>query len=618
MADQKKRGWFIGFFVGLWALINFARLLVVNIIFIIIVVLVVIAMRSSAPSIEDHTALVLDPKGSIVEQYTADAAQRAFSSVVGGKVREVQLRDILRAIDAATHDAHIERIVIEPDNIEGAGLSTLREIGTALDRFKAAGKEIIAVSNGMSQGQYYLAAHANRILLHPGSEEGVLLVGFSAYRSYFKQALDWLGVDVHLFRVGEFKSFAEPYIRDDESPEAREADLFWMNDVWNDYLKDIAAQRHLDPAQLTAQIADFANVVKSNGGDMAKVALETKLVDELVTKDQADAALAAKGAAEDHSYRKVGFLEYSNVVERQMALDTRPEIGVIVAEGEILGGDQPPGTIGGDSTAQLVRQAREDSSIKAVVLRVNSPGGDAFASELIRREIELTKAAGKPVVVSMGDVAASGGYWISMNGDEIYAQPTTITGSIGIFGLFFTIPNTLAKIGVHTDGVGTTPLAGALDPRRPLDPKVGETIQALINKGYQDFIGNVAAARHKTKEDIDAIARGRVWSGDQALERGLVDKMGGLEEAAAAAAQRAKLGNDYRLHYIEKPISTWERFLLSLHDDDTATARFVHSILPEMPVGLLAQPEVRDQIRLLQSMQGKHFGVFSYCFCDLH
>jgi protease IV len=616
MADR-KHGWFVGFFVGLWALINFARRLVVNIIFIVIVVLFVLAARTSSPKIEEHTALVLDPKGAIVEQYTADAAQRAFGGVLGQKVREVQLRDILRAIDAATHDAHIERIVIQPDEMQSAGLSTLREIGAALDRFKASGKEVIAVSNGMTQGQYYLAAHANRILLHPSSEEGVLLTGFSAYRSYFKQALDWLGVDVHLFRVGEFKSFAEPYIRDDESPEARAADLFWMGDVWNEYLKDVAAQRHLDAAQLSAQIADYPTIVKANGGDMAKVALQTKLVDELATKDQADAALIAKGVAEDHSYRKVGFLEYSNVIERQMALDTRPQIGVVVAEGEILGGDQPPGTVGGDSTAQLVRQAREDASIKAVVLRVNSPGGDAFASELIRREIELTKAAGKPMIVSMGDVAASGGYWISMNGDEIYAQPTTITGSIGIFGLFFTIPNTLAKIGVHTDGVGTTPLAGALDPRRPLDPKVGETIQALIDKGYQDFIGHVAAARHKTKEEIDAIARGRVWSGAQARERGLVDKMGGLQEAAAAAAQRANLGTEYRLHYIEKPLSTWERFLLSFHDDDTALVRFARSVLPEMPASFLAQPEVRDQIKLLQSMQGKRVGVFSYCFCDL-
>ncbi len=614
MADN-KRGWFVGFFVGLWTLVNFARRLVFNIIFIIIVVAIVIAMRTSALKIDDHTALVLNPKGNIVEQYTADAAQRAFSGAFGDKVREVQLRDILRAIEAATGDAHIDRIVIEPDDITGVGISTLREIGAALDRFKAAGKEIIAVSNGMTQGQYYLAAHANRILLHPGSEEGVLLTGFGAYRMYFKQALDWLGVDVHLFRVGEFKSFAEPYIRNDQSPEAREADLYWMGGVWNDFLKDIATQRHLDAAQLTAQINDYANVIKSASGDMAKVALDMKLVDELATHDQAVAALIAKGAPEDHTFRQVGFQDYSNQLERQMALDTRPQVAVVVAEGEILGGDQPPGTVGGESTAKLIREARQDNSVKAVVLRVNSPGGDAFASELIRREVELTKAAHKPVIVSMGDVAASGGYWISMDGDQIYAEPTTITGSIGIFGLFFGIPNTLAKIGIHTDGVGTTPLAGALDPRRPLDPKVGETVQALIDKGYQDFIGHVAAARHKTKEEIDAIARGRVWSGQQALDRGLVDKIGGLEDAGAAAAQLASLGTNYRLRYIEKPLSAWERFALSFSND--TLAHFAKAVLPDMPLGLLDEPEVRDQIKLLQSMKGNRIGVFSYCFCEL-
>ena len=436
MADT-KRGWFISFFVGLWAFVNFTRRLVLNIIFVIIVIAIVIAMRTSTPTIQDHTALVLNPKGNIVEQYTADAAQRAFSDAFGDKTREVQLRDILHAIEAATGDAHIERIVIEPDEISGAGISTLREIGIALDRFKAAGKEIIAVSNGMTQGQYYLAAHANRILLHPGSEEGVLLTGFAAYRMYFKQALDWLGVDVHLFRVGEFKSFAEPYIRDDQSPEAREADLFWMGGVWNDFLKDIATQRHVDATQLTAQINDYANVIKSASGDMAKVALDMKLVDELATRDQAVSALIAKGAAEDHTFRQVGFQEYAGQIERQAALDTRPQVAVVVAEGEILGGDQPPGMVGGESTAKLLRDARQDNAVKAVVLRVNSPGGDAFASELIRREVELTKAAHKPVIVSMGDVAASGGYWISMDGDEIYAEPTTITGSIGIFGLFF-------------------------------------------------------------------------------------------------------------------------------------------------------------------------------------
>jgi len=262
-----------------------------------------------------------------------------------------------------------------------------------------------------------------------------------------------------------------------------------------------------------------------------------------------------------------------------------------------------------------LRQAREDDKNKAIVLRVNSPGGDAFASELIRREVELTKAAHKPIVVSMGDVAASGGYWISMNGDRIFAQPTTITGSIGIFGLFMNIPNTLAKIGVHTDGVGTTPLADALDPRRPLDPKVGDVLQSLINKGYQDFIGKVSAARHKPENEIDAIARGRVWSGEQALQRGLVDELGGLGDALTAAAQAANLGTNFRVHYVEKPLSAWERFALNLSSD--GVAHVAHALLPQMPIGLINQPDIRSQLRLLQSLGSGKPGVFAYCFCDL-
>ena len=614
MAEQ-QRGVIVRFFIGMWTLFNFTRRLVFGVIALFLLIGFIATLRTGGPKLLDKTALVIAPKGSIVEQYTNDAAQRALSNLAGDKSKQTQLRDILTAIDSAAKDPRIARIVLEPDGIESAGLSTSREIGAALDRFKATGKPVVAVSNGMTQGQYYLAAHASMILLHPGSLEGVLLTGFGAYRSYYKDALDWLGVDVHVFKVGTFKSYPEPYVRNDASPDAKEADLYWMNDLWGDYLKDIAAARHLDAAKISAQIANYADAVKATNGDMAKLALADKLVDKLATPDEARQMLITEGARDGHSYRQIDFADYATLIEREHALDTRPQIAVVVAEGEILPGDQPQGTVGGVSTAKLIRAARDDASVKAVVLRVNSPGGDAFSSELIRREVELTKAAHKPVIVSMGNVAASGGYWISMDGSEIFAQPNTITGSIGIFGIMMNIPNTLAKIGVHTDGVGTTPLADPIDPRRALDPNVGAALQAVIENGYRSFITKVAAARHKTPDEIDAIAQGRVWSGEQAKERGLIDKIGGLEDALAAAAQAANLGSDYRVVYVEKPMSFWERLAMNMSND--ALVGFAHAVLPQMPLGLLDQPQIREQLRLLQSANDGKLGVYAYCFCGI-
>ncbi len=611
---EKSRGVFATLFVWAWNLFNFIRRLVFGAIALLLLIIFLVALRSSGGArLGERTALVLNPKGNIVEQYTSEPAQRALASAFGGKVREVQLRDILRAIDAAAADSRIERLVIEPDEIAGAGMSTLHEIGAAIERFKAAGKDVVAVSNSMSQGQYLLAAHANQILLHPDGD--LLLEGLGRYRTYYKDALDWLGVEVHLFRVGEYKSYAEPYIRNDASPESKEADLFWMNDVWNGYLKEIGAARKLDPKGIAAQIDNYTTSIKAANGDLAQLALDGKLVDKLATHDEAEALLIAKGVKEEHSFRQVDFQDYLGIVQRENLHDTRPQVAVVVAEGEIMSGDQAAGTVGGESTAKLIRSARENNKVKALVLRVNSPGGDAFASELIRREVELTKSAGKPVIVSMGDVAASGGYWISMNGDQIFAEPTTITGSIGIFGLFMNIPNTLAKIGVHTDGVGTTAFAGAIDPRRSLDPKVGAVIQSIIDKGYQSFIGKVAAARKKKPEEIDAIGRGRVWSGAQAKERGLVDQLGGLREATAAAAQAANIGGNYQVRYVEKEMSAWERFAVSLSND--ALARIGRAVVPEAARVLLAQADVQGQLKLLRSLDANKVGVFAYCFCEI-
>ena len=612
MADG-KRGVLASLVVGLWNLINFTRRLFVNLIFLALLILFIAALRSGTPVLHTRTALVLDPKGAIVEQYTAAPTQRAFGGLLGNGRKEVQLRDIVDTIDAAAADPHIERLVLVPDDIDGAGFAMLREIGAALDRFRASGKDVLAVASGMTQGQYYLAAHADRILLHP--QGAVLLEGLGRYRTYYKDLLDRLGVVVHLFRVGEYKSAAEPYVRNDASPEAKEADLFWMNGVWGDYLKDIAAARKLDVAQLSAAIQNYPQAIKAANGDLAALALQQKLVDQLATHDEARDMLIEKGVRDDKTFRHVDFQDYLHIVQREHLADLRAPIAVVVAEGEIVSGDQSPGTIGGDSLSHLIRAAREDESIKAVVLRVNSPGGEVFPSELIRREVELTRNAGKPVIVSMGDVAASGGYWISMNANRIFAEPTTITGSIGIFGLFPTIPDTLAKIGVHTDGVGTTPFAGAFDIRRQLDPNLGSVLQSVIEKGYRDFIGNVAKARGKTAEEIDAIARGRVWSGAQAKERALVDELGGLSDAIAAAAQAANLGDEHRVRYIEKELSFWERAALDFNTESLALAS--RAGVPELARAWLARSELDQHLPLLRSLHGNRLGVFAYCFCEI-
>lgn len=602
-------------FRALWNTVNFTRRLVFNLIFVCLLVIFFSAMFAKAPKIAERTALVVDPKGAIVEQFTAAPAQRALDKIAGSERREVQLRDLVHALDSAAKDTRIERVVFIPDEISSVGQASSREIAAALDRVKTAGKEVITVSNGMSQSQYLLAAHSTQILLHP--DGAVLLEGLGRYHTYYKEALDKLGVDVHVFRVGEYKSAVEPYMLDHGSAEAKEADLFWMSGVWNDYLADVGTQRKIAPATLQSDIEHYPELLKASAGDLSEVALKQKLVDQLATRDQARDMLITKGVKDEaeHTFRQINLRDYLSQIAHDNLGDMRAEIGVVVAEGEISGAEQSAGGIGGESTARLLREAREDENLKAIVLRVNSPGGEVFASELIRREVELTRKAGKPIVVSMGDVAASGGYWISMNADEIWAEPNTITGSIGIFGLFMNIPNTLAKIGIHADGVGTTSLAGAFDVRLPLDPKVGALIQSVIDKGYQNFIGKVAAARGKTPAQIDLIARGRVWSGTQAKERGLVDQLGGLREATAAAARRANLGDDYRVTYIEKEPSTWERFALSLSSD--AQLKFGVHLDLGLPAVLLANQEIRQQLRLLSSLQNNKPGVFAYCFCEI-
>jgi len=600
--------------------INMLRLVIINLVFfaVLFVLLLLIvggmAGQRIGRTMQNDSVLVIRPQGQLVEQYSIAPLQRALDSMSGNTTKQVQLRDLVDAIDAAAKDKRITRILLLPDELQGGGFAALREVGAALDRFRAAGKPVIVWAANLDQGQYYLAAHADRVLIDP--QGGVLITGLANYRLFYKDLLDKLGVDVHLFRVGQFKSAAEPYILDHASPEAKQADSYWMGGLWDDYLAEVATLRKLDPATLRADIDNLPQNIGSTQGDLAQLALNEHLVDGLATRADLIAMLRKQGVPADdkgHSFRQVNLARYVASLPRHGNAFT-PGVAIVVAEGEIAGGEQSPGSIGGESTAALIRAAREDRKTKALVLRVNSPGGEVYAAEQIRREVQLTREAGIPVVVSMGDVAASGGYWISMNADRIFAEPNTITGSIGIFGMYYSIPDTLAKLGVQSDGVGTGPMAGAFDITRPLDPKVAVVIQAVINKGYHDFVGNVAKARGKSYDAIDAIAQGRVWTGQQALDRGLVDQLGGQEAAVAAAASLAKLGNDYPVRYQEPPLGGFERFLIGLNQ--SASVHLMQSWGMRLPSWLAQLPALAPELQLLRNAKAGVPNVYADCLCS--
>jgi protease-4 len=377
--------------------------------------------------------------------------------------------------------------------------------------------------------------------------------------------------------------------------------------------------RHIDPVTLRADVDSLAERVRDAKGSLADLSVEEKLVDGVATEQQFVNMLRESGVPagkKDQGFRQVqldGYLADRGLSTADM-LQTAPGVTVVVAEGEITGGKQAQGSIGGDTTAALIRTVRADRRTRALVLRVNSPGGEVYAAEQIRREVELTRAAGIPVIVSMGDVAASGGYWISMNANRIYAEPNTITGSIGIFGMFYTVPDTLAKIGVKSDGVATSPLAGAFDITRPLDPKVSILIQSIIDKGYRDFVGNVAKARGKDFAAIDAIAQGRVWTGQQALDRGLVDKIGSLDDAVRDAAQEANLGKDFKVRYAEKPMGAFERFLTNIGDSTETHVALSWGL--RLPGWVAELPRLAPEFALFRTAEAGKPHVYAYCFCS--
>ena len=561
---------------GTWGAIDATRKVAVNLLFLAIVIaLLVVVFSSDEPEIADTTALVISPKGRLVEQLTAKSVDQMIDEARGVATPETLLKDVIDAIEAGKDDDRVKALVLDLSAFGGARLTKLQDVRDAILDFKASGKKVIAKADGFDQDGYYLAAHADEVLIHEMG--GVLLQGFGRYKMYYKDGIDRLGLDVHVFRVGTYKSYVEPYIRNDMSPEAREANIEWMGDLWQIFLEDVAAARGMTAERIDEYAQDFARLMADANGDAAKAALDFGLVDDALTRiEMRERLIELVGEDEEsHSYNKIVFSEYLKTLDDDDRFGRKAKgdrVGVIVARGTILDGTQPAGKIGGDSTAALIRKARNDENVKAIVLRVDSGGGSAFASEVIRRECEKARADGKIVIASMGSVAASGGFWISTSTDQIWAYPSTITGSIGILGIISTYQRPLAEhLGIHVDGVSTAPLAGVrLD--RELPAEVGEVVQGMIDQGYQEFLERVAQSRGMTTEEVDEVAQGRVWSGQDAYDLGLVDHLGGLNDAIAAAAELAELGDDYEISYIEKEEKFKDKILREMMTQAMAAA----------------------------------------------
>jgi protease IV len=573
------------------------------------------ALHTSIPIVPRTAALVIAPEGEIVEQLSSDPVRRALGEASGGPAPETLLRDVTDAIAAAKSDSRIKLIVLDLGSLDASGLSKLQEIGAALRDFRAAGKRVVAAADSMDQTQYYLAAQAGEVYLDPMGL--VYLDGFSYYRMYLKDAIEKLNVDVNVFRAGTFKSYTDEFSRSDMAPSEREETSVWLEALWNAYQQDVTRARSLPAGSLNEFVADEPAALAAVSGDAAKLALQRGLVTALKSRRQmADELKVLVGEDEDtHSFNSIGMSQYLTSIRSKHVLKSKSDskVGIVVAAGEILDGHQPPGTIGGESTADLLREARYDSAVKAVVLRVDSPGGSMFASEQILREVQTLRKAGKPVVVSMSTYAASGGYYISAAANQIFASPTTLTGSIGVFSVVPTFQRTLEKLGVKVDGLGTTPLAGDMRQDRPLTAASRQILQSSVDHAYAEFLRRVGDGRKKPVEDVDKIAQGRVWAGVDAQRIGLVDHLGGLKDAVDAAAKLAELGTDYDIDYIEPELSLREELLMQLRSETLHIAQIAGLIPPRTEIEQVLDP-VLEQARAIAKLNDPR-GLYAYCWC---
>jgi protease-4 len=545
-----------GIFKWTWRVLNFVREFILNL-FLILLIVVGVGIwlhvsSANAPAEVQKGALIFDLSGVVVDKPSVSnklsKIGRQLLGASSDRLKENSLFDVVDAIRQAKDDDKITGMVLDLHNFAGADQPSLQYIGKALREFRDSGKPIYARGDSYSQAQYYLASFANKITLSP--QGTVDLHGFATNSLYYKTLLDKLKVSSHVFRVGTYKSAVEPFLRDDMSPAARDADSRWVGELWQNYVNTLAANRQITANQVFPGAQGVLDGLNKVGGDSAQYAKDNKLVDELASPSVVDQQLVKTFGWDKEAKDYNGTSIYDYPLKNTPTTDGN--IAVIVANGAIMDGEETPGSVGGDTTALEIREARLDPKIKAILFRVNSPGGSVTASETIREELAAAKAAGKPVVVSMGGMAASGGYWVSTPANYIIASPNTLTGSIGIFGVINTVENSLDAIGVHTDGVATSPLADVASTKA-LPPEVQQLMQLTIENGYKNFLGLVAKSRNKTPEQIDQIAQGHVWTGSDAKANGLVDALGDFDDAVAKAAELAKIKQPQLNWYQDEP-----------------------------------------------------------------
>lgn len=610
-------------FKSMWYGLDLTRKIFLNVIFFGLLVFVIIAISNSdgKPTVEKGIALVLAPNGNIVEQLTyRDPVDQAMQEATGNEdTPETLLYDLIFALDQAKDDDRITTLVISTSYLWGVGLTKMQDLAVAINDFKTSGKPVIAYSDYFSQGQYFLASQADEVIMSP--QGGIFLTGFARVDTYFKGMLDKLGVNVHVFKVGKFKSAVEPFLRNNMSDEAKEANLLWMGDLWQDFKIDLAKNRGLTPNDLDSYIENYKELLIENKGDSAIMALNAGLVDRLATRIEFRNEMIAKTGRDNKtkSFRHISHQKYIKAIRSPISFPANPntaKVAVITTKGTIVDGEAKEGTIGGDTIARQIRKTRNNKNVKAIVLRVDSGGGSAFASEVIRQELMQAQADGIKVVASMGDVAASGGYWISASSDEIWAMPTTITGSIGIFGMLPTFEKPLNDFGIYRDGVGTTRYSNPVDIGMPLSEDVATMIQTGIDSGYQKFIKLVSDSRNMSPEEVDKIAQGRVWSGKRAMDLGLVDKLGSLNDAIESAAKLAGL-ESYDVLNVKRKLTENELFLKELFNQSQ-----VESLMQERQKAKV-KPNIKsklfNQFKGLLSFTDWNDPNNAYvnCFCEI-